>query len=347
MLENRLRNQPLLFSYIIGHFVVDFACAFLLYRVVQDSVLWYLCMLIYNFCAFALQMPIGLLADKWNRNAICAALGCILVVLAYGIGNLSVVMVVTLAGLGNALFHLGGGIDVLNESQHKTSLLGLFVAPGAFGIYLGTLYGKQDDLAKGLVVSLLLILIIVILFTGFHSKKLASSNNSPVTFRGNISFGIILALICLVVVVCLRSYTGMISNFSWKSHGNWGILVVFAVVFGKVAGGFLADWLGAKKASVLSLGLATMFYLFSGYPIFGTAAVFFFNMTMPITLWAVARILKNTKGFAFGLLTFGLYIGFLPVYLNWKPAHVTGFELAVAALCSMVLLMFGLRKAVE
>lgn len=347
MLENRLQNKPLFFTYIIGHFVVDFACAFLLYRVVQDSVLWYLCLLIYNFCAFALQMPIGLLADKWNRNAICAALGCVFVLLAFGIGNLSVIMVVTLAGIGNALFHLGGGIDVLNESQHKTSLLGIFVAPGALGIYLGTLYGKQDSLAKGLVVIMLFLIAIAILFAGFHSKMLANSNNASVMLRGNISFGIMVSLVCLVVVVCLRSYFGMITNFPWKSKGEWGIVVVLAVVFGKVAGGFLADWLGAKKASMLSLAIATMFYLFSGYPIFGTAAVFFFNMTMPITLWAVARILKNTKGFAFGLLTFGLYIGFLPVYLNWKPAHVTGFGLAAAAVCSMVLLMIGLRKAVE
>ena len=43
-----------------------------------------------------------------------------------------------IAGIGNALFHVGGGIDVLNISEKKASLSGIFVSTGAMGIFLGS-----------------------------------------------------------------------------------------------------------------------------------------------------------------------------------------------------------------
>ena len=43
-----------------------------------------------------------------------------------------------LLGLGNALFHVGGGVDVIRDGG-KCEKLGIFVAPGAMGLYLGGL----------------------------------------------------------------------------------------------------------------------------------------------------------------------------------------------------------------
>ena len=40
--------------------------------------------------------------------------------------------------------------------------------------------------------------------------------------------------------------------------------------------------------------------------------MFLFNMTMPVTLHRAAMLLPGHRGFAFGLLTFGLFLGFLP-----------------------------------
>jgi hypothetical protein len=48
--------------YAAAHGIVDFACVFLMFRVASLSTDWYLCVLLYNFCAFALQMPLGALA---------------------------------------------------------------------------------------------------------------------------------------------------------------------------------------------------------------------------------------------------------------------------------------------
>lgn len=68
--NSMLKRHKVISVYIFAHFVVDFACAFMIFRIAYDSGQWLTCLLIYNFCAFALQMPIGLIADRWNRNAL-------------------------------------------------------------------------------------------------------------------------------------------------------------------------------------------------------------------------------------------------------------------------------------
>ena len=339
------KRLGLVFTYTVGHFVVDFACAFLMFRLLFDTEQWYLSLLLYNFCAFALQMPLGLIADRWNRNAVCATIGCGLIALSYGLSGM-VVLTAVVAGIGNGLFHVGGGIDVLNISKDKPTLLGIFVSPGALGIYLGTILGKQDSIPILLMVMALLMIGAFILLVNFTYNRSFRSDNVPISFRGITSSGTIVAVSCFLAVVCLRSYIGLISSFPWKSQWVWGIGYICSVVIGKIAGGFLAVKLGAMKASIISLGLATILFLFSGYPVFGIAAVLFFNMSMPITLWAVARLLTGSKGFSFGLLTFGLFLGFIPVYLGFNSLLSTTWGFAIAAFGSLILLWIGLRKAV-
>ena len=75
------------------------------------------------------------------------------------------------------------------------------------------------------------------------------------------------------------------------------------------------------------------------------AAVFLFNMTMPLTLWAAARLLPGAKGFSFGLLTFGLFLGFLPVCLGSGALSLTPQAGAAACVLSFVFLLPGLREA--
>jgi len=331
--------------YSLAHLVVDFSCAFLMFSRVNDSSQWYVCLLLYNFCAFAMQMPIGLLADKINRNAIFAAAGCVFVALSFSISNFSVPCAV-MAGLGNGLFHVGGGIDVLNISKEKSSALGIFVSPGAFGLYLGTLIGKNGELSSILIVVILLAMAAVILTVCYKGKGSFLSDNLPVSFKNMDSPANMLAVISLFIVVCLRSYVGMLINFPWKSEKPWGLVLICAIVLGKAFGGILADEIGSSKASVLSLGLSAILFMFSQYPVAGILAVFLFNMTMPITLWAVARILPGAKGFSFGLLTFGLFLGFIPVYFGSNPIIHTPLGFAVASLISLGLLLSGLRKAV-
>ena len=121
--------------YSAAHFWVDLSCALLLLGAVCPEADPVRCILLYNFSAFAVQMPIGLLADRLNRNHQVAAAGCGLVAAAWFLTKGAEAAV--LAGVGNALFHVGGGLDTMNRSGEKAGPLGVFVSPGAAGLFLG------------------------------------------------------------------------------------------------------------------------------------------------------------------------------------------------------------------
>lgn len=335
-----MAHRGMLTVYSAAHGVVDFSCAFLVYRAMGDHPDLALFLLLYNFCAFALQMPLGLLADGWNKNSLVAAAGCLLVTAAY-LPPLPGMGAAVLAGVGNGLFHVGGGLDVLNDSGERAAALGIFVSPGALGLYVGGLLGRGGQPGLWLPPALLALCAILILTTAKHTYGGLASRNAPPELM--VPTGGKLAAALLFLVVVLRSYMGMNQSFWWKGEGVWPLLLVVAAVAGKAAGGFLCDRVGPRQAAVLSLGLSALLYLGSGVPALGTAAVLCFNMTMPVTLWAVARLMPGAKGFSFGLLTFGLFLGFLPSWLGWPSPLGSGWSYALLSLASAALLLPGLR----
>ena len=328
------KNQLML--YCLGHFWIDFTCALLLFTHLRGSSQWLLCVLLYNFCAFALQMPVGLLADMLSRNSCAAAFGCALAALGWIFAKLPLPAAI-LAGLGNGCFHVGAGIDVLKAK--KSAALGIFVSPGAFGIYFGTLLGKSTALSGWLVIAGLVCFGALPIFLDLQQRGSLNSGNGQVRIHLNIRW----ILVCMFLVVALRSYVGMILNFDWK-RGSLTLAAVCMLVFGKAAGGFLGDAIGMRKAAFFSLGLSALLFIFGDLPFAGLAAIFLFNMTMPITLWAASGLLPDAKGFSFGLLTFALFLGFLPVYTS-LPVPLSGaWSYSLGAIVSLVLLLLGLQK---
>ena len=323
---------PLLALYSVAHFWVDLSCAFLAFRFLAGTPDFLLCLLVYNFCAFALQMPLGLWADGLDRNGAVAAAGCLLTAAAFLV-SIPLAAAVT-AGVGNALFHLGGGIDALNASRQKAAALGVFVSPGAVGLYVGTRWGGGTAISALLPPAGLLILAGSILLLCRRTMGSLRSGNAPVDTRP--LGGSLWPLVPLFLVVVLRSWMGLGQSFPWKAE--WGLPLVLALALGKAAGGFLMDAVGPRRAAGWSLALAAALYLFSGHAAPGLLAVFLFNMTMPMTLWAAARVLPGAKGFAFGLLTFALFIGYLPVYLGWPAVFAQSWACAGAAALSLALL---------
>ena len=327
-----MTKTPLLALYSLAHFWVDLSCALLAFRTLSASPDFALCLLLYNFCAFALQMPLGLLADRLDRNGAVAAAGCALVALAYAV-PLPLAAAVT-AGVGNALFHLGGGIDTLNTGLDRSAALGIFVSPGAVGLFLGTLWGRGDAAPLWAGPVGLLLLAGAILWLCRRTFGSLRSGNAPV--EAEPAGGSWLPLVPLFLVVVLRSWMGLGQSFPWKAA--WGLPLVLALALGKAAGGFLMDAVGPRRAAGWSLALAAALYLFSGHAAPGLMAVFLFNMTMPMTLWAAAQLLPGAKGFGFGLLTFALFVGYLPVYLGWPAVFGNVWACAAAAALSLALL---------
>lgn len=334
--------------YSILHFLVDSMCAFAMFGTFSVRENWYLNVLLYNFCAFAMQMPMGVVLDALNRRR-----GLQIYEPSFGFAVVGVLLTFlgavthpVILGLGNALFHLGGGVGTIHEDEEKGRRgrgLGVFVAPGALGLYIGT------QLAKGAVVGMPSLLIVIGLvavcclgwcWRMMHSQKRMPGIVEEATMEKS---GLFLLLGCLVVVI-MRSYIGMAVGFSWRSTIFAGTIAVLAVVFGKVAGGFAATWVGIRPTVMVSLLLSAVCYMLSENMVAGVLALFLFNMTMPITLYMLVQRFKGLAGFSFGLLTFGLFIGFLPTYLGMELPVDDRVLGAVGSLVSLVILWLCVRS---
>lgn len=118
--------------------------------------------------------------------------------------------------MGNALFHVGGGVDVLDDSEGKASSLGVFVSPGAAGLFLGTMLGKGGA-SLWIVNAAMALAAFSILLTAKKTDCLVS-HNAPVSFKGMGKFDVLLPALCLFFVVIIRSFAGMTMGFAWKGR---------------------------------------------------------------------------------------------------------------------------------
>lgn len=328
----------------LSHALVDLACAALFFGLLRGESVW-LSMVLYNAFAFLMQLPMGILADRLDRNMPFAALGCGLVAIAFML-TAHPWLAAVIAGIGNGAFHVGGGIEVLNCSGEKAGPLGVFVSPGAIGLYLGTFYARFLTDHTFIVPLVMLMLGAIILQYSRGSEKRLTHNAE---FSVKLPKGGLLPLAALFVVVVLRSFMGTSDAFSAGDALSSlppvlaGLIPVLLLALGKAAGGFASDAIGPKLTGIISLALCAAALFFPASPYLTLAALFLFNMTMPITLWASARLLKGAKGCAFGLLTAALFIGCVPAFLGFRmsaPDYVNG----LLALASLGLLLLGLKK---
>lgn len=64
------RERAVLGVFSCMHFLVDAACAFAMYGVFRGRDAWYWHIFLYNFCAFALQMPLGVVLDGYAEGRV-------------------------------------------------------------------------------------------------------------------------------------------------------------------------------------------------------------------------------------------------------------------------------------
>ena len=353
-----------------AHFLVDLCCIFLetayLLPGAGDRRAWLWCVLVYNFFAFACQLPAGIFGDRQNKPWILAGSGCFLIAAAYlmtafclkagawslpGAGQFPVssasgaaaslpllLLISAAAGIGNSCFHVGGGIDLLRRSGGKAAIPGIFVSTGAFGVWLGpVLAAKQSARAFGLFSGCALMILtgFILIRSHFLRKKRAEEDDADWkagaardTVPGSASAGrgaALSAAICLFMA----------------------FLFTVGIVFGKMLGGIIGDRVGWRRTAVMSLAVSGLLFLTADrHPVCGIAAVFFFNMTMPLTLSALALLHPGREGMAFGLTTLALFLGTLPSLMESAGLLHAGGSSLLPAVCvvSRVLMAAGLKQ---
>ncbi|MGE5627906.1 MAG: hypothetical protein ACM3X7_07285 [Solirubrobacterales bacterium] len=329
--------------YSISHGLIDACCAAIIGANIllagKNLTELTFSIVMYNIIAFALQTPVGLVVDKIKKPAESAALGCILVLIGLIFYKWFFVALI-ISGLGNAFFHVGGGVIILNLRPGKAALPGIYVAPGAIGLLIGTLIGKSVFFSP-LFFSLLLIIAAASIVSFGISHFSYNNKVYPINFG---RFDIV--IICILSSVAIRGLVGSMLAYNWKV--NLMLLAVFtvAVALGKGFGGILGDAFGWTRVTIGGLIIsAPLLVLGIKVPILAIAGVFFFNLTMPITLVITSIMLPGKPGFAFGLTTLALIIGVFPTFTKLKPVLCSnnGALIMAAVLIMALLLWFGLK----
>ena len=303
----------LLASRSAAHFAVDLACGFVCLGVfvpgaasLEEAALG---VFLYNLLAFAAQPLLGAVCDRFPRRP-WAALGCLTVAAGALLGWLSLGWgAVALCGLGNALFHPGGGRDALVSSPGTLWEGGVFVSTGALGVALGMFWGTAfpRPWMAGALAALLGLCAL------FCWKTPLSQPERRVAIPGASSLPFWWVVGLALGSVALRAFVGGAVPLPWKT-GLWALAAAAAAFLGKAAGGFLADRVSPRLAGVGALLLSLpLLCLGWAHPLPSLLGLLCFNMTMPVTLGAVTDKLPNAPGLAFGLTAQFLFVGTLPL----------------------------------
>lgn len=346
-MDNRLHTNVKtgLTLYSIMHLLVDWICiggvlALVGHAQVEEGFLY---ILLYNVVAFGIQPFIGIVADEKNFGTGVGIMGAILVSVALLFMEVPLLMIITLA-IGNGLFHIGGGIYSLYCREGKAAMPGIFVAPGAIGVFLGTVLSPSSTYLVA-VVGLLAMITVILWRINPHRSITYSKALPDKSAFGLGGQGFYLVVFSLFVVIGLRGIIGGGLFLQWNNSLETKTIVLVMIVMGKALGGVLGDRFGLMKVGlgglILSLPLLS---IGSHIAVLSCIGVFAFNLTMPITLTVLANLFRKYKGFAFGLTTLALATGYI-IDTIWDVLDVSKtIAVTIGILVSIICLYYGLRE---
>lgn len=311
-----MKNKKIIILYSISHFIVDFLCANFMIgqamNVVTTNSNYIISIIIYNFFAFAFQVPLGMVMDALKIYKYISIIGALMILLTYLEPLQNAILLATILGIGNALFHLEGGTNVYFISNKKAKYNGICVAPGAMGIFLGTYFANKINYLISFLCIVLLI-IILIYIQQFLTENTKNESNYKLS---NIKSTFLISILISLSIV-IRSLGSGVINYTWKNTFILSFLYTLSIVVGKAIGGILGDKYGFSKIACGSL-LISIVLLLLGYkmPFIAYIGILLFNIPMAITLTMLVNTLGNGVSTAVGLNTMFLFIGFIFNFIN-------------------------------
>lgn len=319
----RPRNVPYAFGAM--HAVVDASTVTV---VVSSSFLHTLSLgqafsliLAYDLIAFGAQTFLGALVDRVARPRTTVLVGLALTASCVGVLPYEPTAAMILAGAGNALFHVGAGALTLCMSGGRAAPAGIFVGPGALGLAFGTWLGRQGVyLPWPFYAALALCFAATLLFREparygvVPDAQVSPAGQSP--SRVAVRLGVVIVALLLFSIV-VRSLVGFAGTHDCPRGPITLVALGLAAFSGKALGGVISDRLGWAEVSVGALLCSAPLIAFGGTHVMVVAAgMFLFQMTMPVTLSAVALVMPNRPALAFGLTCLALVTGSLPTFTN-------------------------------
>lgn len=286
----------------VAHFLVDAVCIATLFGPVAESGDIVAAVVLYNTLAFSTQCVAGLITDSVGRWARLGCASMLAVVLGFLLPAQWLIKVL-LIGLGNSLFHVCGGTLTLIESRGKAWKLGIFVAPGAIGVSIGT----QWPQIGAFLAFALLVCALEMGAMALHRKDSPQKLKIKGAREGKLPF---LAIVLLTAAVAVRAVGGSAVSFPWKQGWELSLVMTAFVFLGKSMGGFVCDRIGSAKTALWSVIPAALLIAFcSAYMLPSLVGQLLLNLTMPVTLFLLHKAMPESPGFAFGLAASALWPG--------------------------------------
>ena len=291
----------------------------------------------YDILAFGSQALFGHATDRLRAPRGAVLVGLALTALAFGALPLEPTAAMILAGLGNALFHVGAGAITLNTDPGRATDPGVFVAPGALGLAIGLYVGRS-----GAVQAWPFLLALSVSFAATLSlrcppmpyARAADHSAGPgASDRGLATGAATLVVTLLLLSISVRSFVGLAGCRSCPASVWITIGLPLAAFLGKGLGGVISDRLGWIETSVGALLLSAPLLAFAEHtPAAVLIGLLLFQMTMPVTLVALALVFPRRPAFAFGVAAVALVLGALPTFYAAVRAVLYPYPLALFAL---------------
>ena len=110
--------------------------------------------------------------------------------------------------------------------------------------------------------------------------------------------------------MAVRAVGGSVIDFPWKQGIPLAFLLTGFVFLGKFLGGFVCDKFGPTRTAWFTVPLAAVFLcFFSQFMIPSLIGQLLLNLTMPLTLWLLYKLMPEAPAFAFGLAASALWPG--------------------------------------
>jgi FSR family fosmidomycin resistance protein-like MFS transporter len=329
----------------LTHGLIDFACSLVVYNAAIVHGLpppKAVAMIIaYDLIAFAAQPLAGFFLDHKQAFRPAMATGIVITLSGVILMAVNAYIAAAAAGIGNALFHLGAGAQILRRYQNTATAIGIFAGPGALGLSLGFWFGNRGffpfwHLTIGLVAACLSLTALPALKAGGPVLK----EGGPYPGKNRL---IVISL--LLSAIAIRGFSARAAFAGLPSDAFMVIGLGLAACVGKMAGGSAADRLGRVRAVAGALPLSLIGIGFAPYhACIAFVAMLLLQMTMPITLGATSEALPGKPAFAFGLTCLALIVGTLFAFsipIPFIRPQYTLALVAVSGICIVSALSIG------
>lgn len=329
----------------IAHLVVDASSNFVMMLLLRPArpfdVMWLL--IAYNLVAFALQPVVGLVTDRLHRPREAMCLGLLLVAAAMLSLDAPFGLPLALTSLGNALFHVGGGALSSLATEGRASGPGLFIAPGAVGVALGTAAGQRVPAALWPIFGALLLFAVV-----GGLLPCPERGKAKLTALGTVKAGAWAIVALLLLAIALRSLLGARAVGHLKLHEGWALPLAVAAFTGKAFGGVVGDRVGWKWTAVVTLLVSSFLLAFADQSLWiAAAAMVSFQGVTAITLSALYRVLPGRIALSFGLACLAIFVGALPLLTRVRFSAFEGIPLDSALALASVAAVWGALSLLE